>query len=90
MMVSVGVTHMSGNIRKCSACGQNAQFVYSAQFRVGGTSGGMQLLFGEWAELGESMIPMYVFVCPNCGKIELYATEDLREKAVKVADATKQ
>jgi hypothetical protein len=81
---------MSGNIRKCSVCGQNAQFVYSAQFRVGGTSGGMKLLLGEWAELGESMIPMYVFVCPNCGKIELYATDDLRQKAVKAAGATKQ
>jgi hypothetical protein len=77
---------MSGNIRKCSYCGQNAQFVYTAQFRVGGTSGGAKLILGEWAELGESMIPMYVFVCPNCGKIELYATEDLRQQAIRIAD----
>ena len=76
---------MSGNIRKCSYCGQNAQFVYTAEFRVGGTSGGAKLILGEWAELGESMIPMYVFVCPNCGKIELYATEDLRQQAIKIA-----
>jgi predicted RNA-binding Zn-ribbon protein involved in translation (DUF1610 family) len=27
------------------------------------------------------MIPMYVFVCPNCGKIELYATEEMRKRA---------
>jgi hypothetical protein len=81
---------MSGNIRRCSFCGQNAQFMYTANFRIGGTSGGMKLLFGEWAELGESMIPMYVFVCSNCGKIELYATEELRQKAIRVADATKQ
>ncbi len=66
--------------RKRSIC------LYTAQFRVGGTSGGMKLLFGEWAELGENMIPMYVFVCPHCGKIELYATEDLRQKAVQVAN----
>jgi hypothetical protein len=81
---------MSANIRKCSFCGQNAQYVYTAKFRVGGTSGGMKLLFGEWAELGEEMIPMYVFVCPNCGKIELYATEDLKDRANRVANATKQ
>jgi len=81
---------MSGNIRKCSFCGENAQFVYTANFRTGGTSGGMKLLFGEWAELGESMIPMYVFVCPNCGKIELYATEDLKQKAISAANAAKQ
>ncbi len=81
---------MSGNIRKCTACGENAQYIYTAEFRVGGTSGGMKLLFGEWAELGEKMIPMYVFICPRCGKVELYATEDLRQKAVKVANATLQ
>ena len=79
---------MSGNIRKCTACGENVQYIYTAEFRIGGTSGGMKLIFGEWAELGESMIPMYVFVCPRCGKVELYATEDLRQKAVKVASTT--
>ena len=81
---------MSGTIRKCTACGQNTQYVYAAQFRVGGTSGGIKLLLGEWAELGESMIPMYVFVCPNCGKIELYATEELRHRAASIANAPKQ
>ena len=81
---------MSGNIRKCTFCGQNAQYIYTANFRIGGTSGGMKLLFGEWAELGESMIPMYVFICPNCAKIELYTTEDLRQKAIQIANSAKQ
>jgi len=81
---------MSGITRKCSSCGQNSQYVYTAKFRVGGTSGGMKLLFGEWAELGEEMIPMYVFVCPRCGKIELYATDDLRQRAAQEADTTKK
>ncbi len=80
---------MSGNIRKCSSCGQNAQYVYTAEFRVGGESGGMNFLLGKWAELGEEMIPMYVFVCPHCGKVELYATEDLRQRAGNVANETK-
>lgn len=72
---------MTQNTRKCSACGQSANYVYTANFRVGGTSGGIKLLFGEWAELGEEMIPMYVFVCPYCGKVELYATEEMRKRA---------
>jgi uncharacterized protein CbrC (UPF0167 family) len=74
---------LSENTRKCTFCGQNAQYLYTAPFRVGGTSGGIKLLIGEWGELGESMIPMYVFVCPNCGKVELYATEELRQKAIQ-------
>jgi hypothetical protein len=80
---------MSANIRKCSSCEQSAQYVYTANFRTGGTSGGMKLLFGEWAEVGETMIPMYVFVCPSCGKIDLYATDDLKQKAVRIANAAK-
>jgi RNase P subunit RPR2 len=80
---------MSGITRRCSNCGQNAQYVYTAEFRVGGTSGGMKLLFGEWAELGEKMIPLYVFVCPNCGKIELYATEELKQRANQVSNPPK-
>jgi hypothetical protein len=81
---------MSGNIRKCTFCGQNAQYIYTANFRIGGTSGGMKLLFGEWAELGETMIPIYVFVCPNCGKIELYATEDMKRKAISATNTARQ
>ncbi|HSV50208.1 MAG TPA: hypothetical protein VLH35_07815 [Candidatus Acidoferrales bacterium] len=76
---------MSANTHKCSFCGQDAQFVYTANFRVGGTSGGAKLILGEWAELGETMIPMYVFVCPNCGKVELSATEELRQRAIILA-----
>ncbi len=41
------------------------------RFRVEGTSGGMKLFFGEWAELGEDMIPMEQLVCPNCRRVEL-------------------
>ena len=50
----------------------------------------MKLLFGEWAELGETMIPIYVFVCPNCGKIELYATEDMKRKAISATNTARQ
>jgi hypothetical protein len=49
---------MSSTVRRCTFCGQNAQYAYTANFRVGGTSGGMRLLFGEWGEVGESMVPI--------------------------------
>jgi hypothetical protein len=41
------------------------------QFRVGGTSGGWKLLFGEMAELGEEMISLEAFGCSTCGHVEL-------------------
>jgi len=49
-------------------------------FRVGGTGGGWKLLLGEWAELGESMIPLQVYVCPRCGRIELFADEETKRR----------
>lgn len=41
------------------------------QFRVGGTSGGWKLLFGEWAELGEQMLPFELFACGRCRRVEM-------------------
>jgi predicted RNA-binding Zn-ribbon protein involved in translation (DUF1610 family) len=71
---------LAENIKKCSACGYAARYLYTAKFRIGGTSGGWKLLFGEWAELGEEMVPLNVYVCSNCGKVELYADEELRRQ----------
>ncbi len=43
--------------RICQTCNLQMEFAQRVDFRVGGTGGGWKLLFGEWAELGESMIP---------------------------------
>jgi hypothetical protein len=61
------------------------QFAERAEFRIGGTSGGWKLLFGEWAELGETMIPMYIYVCPDCGRIELFADEETKQRLLRLA-----
>jgi hypothetical protein len=41
------------------------------EFRVGGTSGGWKLLFGEFAELGEGMLKLELLACASCGNVEL-------------------
>ncbi len=43
------------------------------QFRVGGSTGGWKLLFGEWAEPGEEMLSFEILVCPSCRRAELRA-----------------
>lgn len=65
---------------KCSVCGEEMVSSVKAQFRIGGTGGTWKLIFSEWAELGEKMIPFYIYVCPNCGKIELFADENTKNK----------
>jgi len=41
------------------------------RLRIGGTGGGWKLLFGEWAELGEDMLPLEALACARCRRVEL-------------------
>jgi hypothetical protein len=55
----------------CLRCGATIQSMGVEEFRVGGTSGGWKLLFGEFAELGEGMLKLEVLACASCGNVEL-------------------
>ncbi len=55
----------------CLRCGTTMTNTGVHRFRTEGTSGGMKLFFGEWAELGEQMIPMESLVCATCRRVEL-------------------
>ena len=55
----------------CLRCGAPMQSMGVEEFRVGGTSGGWKLLFGEWAELGEDLLKLEVLGCQSCGYVEL-------------------
>jgi hypothetical protein len=46
------------------------------QFRVGGTSGGWRLVFGEIGELGEHKIRLEMLVCPTCRRVEMRVPPD--------------
>jgi predicted RNA-binding Zn-ribbon protein involved in translation (DUF1610 family) len=65
-------------IKKCFSCNVEMQCAGEASFRTGGTSGGWNFIFGKWAELGEDTLPLRIYVCPRCGRIELYADEQTR------------
>jgi len=58
---------------RCLRCGTTLQSLGIQEFRVGGTTGGWKLLFGEWAELGEPMLPFELFGCPSCRRVEFRA-----------------
>src|SRR5439155_11834188 len=57
----------------CLRCGGQLQSMGVEEFRVGGTTGGWKLLFGEWAEVGEGMLPLEVLACATCHHVELRA-----------------
>ncbi len=55
----------------CLGCGGALQSMGVERFRVGGTSGGWKLLFGEWAELGEQLLPLEMLACAVCRRVEI-------------------
>jgi hypothetical protein len=59
------------------------RFAGENTFRTGGTSGGWQLSAGEWALTGSDVMPLLVYVCPNCWKVELYASQEIRQKLTR-------
>jgi hypothetical protein len=66
--VSVAPPNLTPNA--CIRCGGTLHSMGVEQFRVGGTSGGWKLLFGEWAELGESTLGLEVLACEQCRRVE--------------------
>jgi predicted nucleic-acid-binding Zn-ribbon protein len=56
----------------CIACGSVTQFLGQIPLRAGGSDGISKLFFGEWAELGEQVIPIEMFRCTACSHIEFY------------------
>ncbi|MBI3745303.1 MAG: hypothetical protein HY264_02025 [Chloroflexi bacterium] len=58
------------DVDACLRCGSTLESMGVDEFRVGGTTGGWKLLFGEWAELGEGMLKLEVRACSNCRQVE--------------------
>jgi len=59
------------NDDSCLRCGAALTIIGIDDFRVGGTTGGWKLLFGEWAELGEGMLRLEVRACTVCRTVDL-------------------
>jgi len=45
------------------------------RFRIGGVGGEWSFIVGDIVEIQQEPLPMQVFICPTCGKIELFANE---------------
>jgi hypothetical protein len=63
----------SPDLMSCIRCGAPIESMGVQELRVGGTSGGWKLLFGEWAELGEGFLRLEAFACAQCRHVEFRA-----------------
>jgi hypothetical protein len=71
IVLDPGMASVGSEGARCVACKGPLQSIGVEQFRVGGTTGGWKLLFGEWAELGEDMLSFEVLGCTACRRVEL-------------------
>ncbi len=69
-MTAPGAVPPRGGGNACVACGGALEPIGVEQFRTGGTSGGIKLLIGEWGELGERMLPLDLWFCGACRRVE--------------------
>ena len=64
----------------CLRCRRELVSLGSPDFRIGGTSGVGHILFGNWADLGETTVEFQVLACDACGHVELMLTEKDRAR----------
>ncbi|MGH7598376.1 MAG: hypothetical protein ACREOI_18625 [bacterium] len=57
---------------QCPLCRVPLQALGQVPVRTGGTGGGWHLLFGEWADVGETVLHLDVYRCPQCSRLEFY------------------
>lgn len=60
---------------KCSRCGTIMEDYGVQKVRIGGVGGGWSYAIGDIAEIEQDTLPVYVRICPKCGKIDFSATE---------------
>jgi uncharacterized C2H2 Zn-finger protein len=72
------------NFLRCPQCDQ--KMVYNqVSLRVGGWSGalkGLHPALDMMGELGEELIPVLLYVCPKCGKLEFRAQAKAKERLI--------
>ena len=57
---------------KCPACKTTMESLGQLPIRVGGTTGGWHLLLGNWADMRESILPLDVYRCDTCKRVEFF------------------
>ena len=56
----------------CFVCKNQMLSLGAIPIRVGGTSGGWHLLFGEWADVGEKTLSIDMYRCDHCRRVDMY------------------
>ena len=56
----------------CPFCKTDMRSLGQLPIRVGGTTGGWHLLFGELADMSEGVFPLDTYRCDQCKRVEFF------------------
>ena len=71
-------------VLRCNSCGLKMRGGTRMKIRVGGWTGLWQALpGGALGELTEELLPVIIYVCPKCGRLELVAEEKTKQKIIE-------
>ena len=48
-------------------------------FRIGGKGGEWSFFLGDIADIEEQPLPVHIYICPKCGKIDLFAQDQTKK-----------
>lgn len=63
---------MSDTPKRCVACSHDLKFAGIKEFRTGGSGGLTTFFLGQWAEASEDLLPLALYGCTSCGRIEFF------------------
>lgn len=66
----------SSKSKKCCNCGASVEYLGLRKIRFGGTTGGWKIVLGHWAELGEDMIELELWLCSGCRRVDFYLPQN--------------
>jgi len=65
---------------KCPDCKIDSEAYRGIPFKIGPSDPATRLLLGWVSELGDEAIMIDLYVCPQCGKIQPFASEKTRSR----------
>ncbi len=66
-----GFPEGDSRVAPCRGCGAVMNLIGTEEFYVGGTSGALKVFFGEFAEMDQQALPLELWVCPSCRRVEM-------------------
>ena len=75
-------------VKRCS-CGADIRFAFTVDFKVGNSGQDVNKLFPESPKVSEGILPLDIYICPGCGKVELHAGKEIKNALLRVAGKRK-